>query len=198
MGNARTFTLVRHGRTNFNELGLVNGDPQVPVELDAVGVEQIRALRPLLGPRDFDLAVRTRFPRTGQSLSLLLDGRDVPVEIYPEFDDVRLGIFESGPVDAYREWRHSHPVDEPPPGEGESRVDALYRYLRGYERLVAADVQSVLAVIHDVPIRFLLNARLGENPLDGPVRAVANAEVNVITDDEMARALDAMRDRLGM
>lgn len=198
VGNARTFTLVRHGRTTFNERGLVNGDPQVPVELDAVGVEQILALRPSLGPRDFDLAVRTRFPRTGQSLNLLLDGRDVPVVIYPEFDDVRLGVFESGPVGEYRAWRHSHPLDQPPPGEGESRVDALYRYLRGYERLDATDAEHILAVIHDVPIRFLLNARLGADPLNGPVRAVANAEVNVVTAPEMARALDAMRERLGM
>lgn len=198
MGNARTFTFVRHGRTTFNERGLVNGDPHVQVELSDEGRRQILALRPTLGGRDFDLAIRTRFPRTGESLALLLDGRDVPVAIYPEFDDVRLGVFESGPVDVYRAWRHTHAPDEPPPGEGESRMDALYRYLRGSERLLGEDAEEVLAVIHDVPIRFLLNARLGADPLDGPVTAVANAEVNVLGKDDIERALDAIRERLGM
>ena len=199
MGNARAFTLVRHGRTTFNDRGLVNGDPQVPVELDAVGREQCLALRALLAGRDFDLAIRTRFERTGQSLALILDGRDVPVVEYPELDDVRLGVFESGPIDVYRAWRRTHSPEEPPPGEGESRVDALYRYMRGFERMVGEeDADRVLAVLHDVPIRFMLNAVRGADPLDGPVTRVENAEVHDLGEDDVARALGAMRDRLGL
>lgn len=198
MRNARAFTFVRHGRSTYNARGLVNGDPQVPVTLDDVGRGQILALRETLGQRDFDLAVRTRFPRTAESLALLLDGRDLPVAIYPEFDDVRLGVFEGGPVGDYREWRRSHTPDQPPPGEGESRLGALYRYLRGFERLLDEEAERVLAVIHDVPIRFLLNATRGADPLDGPVRAVANAEVNDLDEDAVLRGLAAMRDRLGM
>ncbi len=199
VSNARTFTLVRHGRTTFNNLGLVNGDPQVPVELDEVGRAQCRALRETLAGQDFDLAIRTRFQRTGQSLALILDGRDVPVVEYPEFDDVRLGTFESGPVDVYRQWRRSHTPDEPPPGEGESRVDALYRYARGFEQMVTEDdADTVLAVIHDVPIRFMLNAMTSADPLNGPVRGVANGEVHTLSESDIERGLAAMRDRLGM
>ena len=199
MGNARTFTLVRHGRTTFNDQGLVNGDPQVPVELDEVGRAQCLALREVLAGRDFDLAIRTRFQRTGQSLALILDGRDVPVTEYPELDDVRLGVFESGPIDVYRAWRRTHSPEEPPPGEGESRVDALYRYMRGFERMLEEkDADQVLAVIHDVPIRFMLNAVQGADPLDGPVRRVENAEVHDLGEDDVARALGTMRDRLGL
>lgn len=198
MGNARTFTLVRHGRTTFNDQGLVNGDPQVPVELDEVGRSQCRALRVALAARDFDLAIRTRFPRTGQSLALILDGRDVPVTVYPEFDDVRLGIFESGPIDTYRAWRRTHRPEEPPPGEGESRLDALYRYMRGFERMLGEDADRVLAVLHDVPIRFVANAATGDDPLDGPVTRIENAEVHDLDQVALERALGAMRDRLGL
>ncbi len=199
MPNARTFTLVRHGRTTYNHLGLVNGDPQVPVELDEVGRAQCLALRETLKGRRLDLAIRTRFERTGHSLALILDGRDVPVVEYPEFDDVRLGVFESGPVDVYRQWRHSHPPDEPPPGEGESRVGALYRYARGFERMLAEDdAQSILAVIHDVPIRFMLNAMESADPLNGPIRGVANGELHDLGEEDIERGLAAMRDRLGM
>ena len=198
MGNARTFTLVRHGRTTFNDQGLVNGDPQVPVELDEVGRSQCRALRAALAGRDFDLAIRTRFPRTGESLALILDGRDVPVTVYPELDDVRLGIFESGPIDTYRAWRRTHRPEEPPPGEGESRLDALYRYMRGFERMLGEDAECVLAVLHDVPIRFVANAATGDDPLDGPVTRVENAEVHDFDEVALERALGAMRDRLGL
>lgn len=199
MANARTFTLVRHGRTTYNAKGLVNGDPQVPVELDDEGRAQCRAAGAILAGRDFDLAIRTRFERTGQSLALILDGRDVPVVEYPEFDDVRLGVFESGPVDVYREWRHTHSPDEPPPGEGESRVGALYRYARGFERMLAEDdADAILAVIHDVPIRFMLNAMTSADPLTGPVKGVANCEIHDLGEDDIVRGLAAMRDRLGM
>lgn len=199
MSNARTFTLVRHGRTTYNNLGLVNGDPQVPVELDEVGRAQCRDLRETLRGRHFDLAIRSRFQRTGQSLALILNGRHVPVVEYPEFDDVRLGIFESGPVDVYRRWRHSHTPDEPPPGEGESRVGALYRYTRAFERMLAEDeARHVMAVIHDVPIRFMLNAVESADPLDGPIRGVANCEAHHLSEVDIERGLAAMRDRLGM
>lgn len=199
MANARTFTLVRHGRTTFNEQGLVNGDPQVPVELDDVGRTQCLELRQTLLGRHFDLGVRTRFSRTGQSLAIILDGRGVPVAEYPELDDVRLGIFESGPVDVYRQWRHSHTPDDPPPGEGESRVHALYRYTRGFERMLAEDeAHDILAVIHDVPIRFMLNAVQSEDPLDGPVRGVGNGELHHLSETDLERGLSTMRDRLGM
>jgi probable phosphoglycerate mutase len=199
VSNARTFTLVRHGRTTYNSVGLVNGDPQVPVELDDVGRAQCLEVRATLWGRHFDLAIRTRFQRTAQSLALILDGRDVPVTEYPEFDDVRLGTFESGPVDVYRKWRRTHTSDEPPPGEGESRVGALYRYTRGFEKMLAeGDADDILAVIHDVPIRCMLNAMTSADPLDGPVKGVANCEVHTLSEDQIECGLAAMRDRLGL
>ncbi len=198
MPPARTFTLVRHGRTTFNDAGLVNGDPQIAVHLDEVGRAQCRALRERFRGRRYDLGIRTRFPRTGESLAIMLAGRDVPIAVYPELDDVRLGVFESGPVEEYRAWRRGHRPDEPPPGEGESRMNALYRYVRGYERMLAEDdAAHILAVLHDVPIRFMLNGVASADPLDGPVRAVANAEPHVLDEHELERGLAAMRDRLG-
>ena len=199
VSNARTFTLVRHGRTTYNNLGLVNGDPQVPVELDDVGRAQCLEVRETLSGRHFDLAIRTRFQRTGESLALILDGRAVPVLEYPDFDDVRLGTFEGGPVDVYREWRHTHTPEEPPPGEGESRLGALYRYTRGFEQMLAEDeADDILAVIHDVPIRFMLNAMTSADPLNGPVKGVANCEIHTLSEDDVERGLAAMHDRLGL
>jgi probable phosphoglycerate mutase len=194
---ARTFTLVRHGQSTYNVAGLVNGDPSVPVFLTEVGMEQARAAAEALEPFDFDRAIHTRFVRTHQTLAILLDGSDIPTETYPQLDDVHLGIFEGRPVGEYRAWRHSHTPDDKPPGEGESRVDVLYRYLRGFERMIAEDTDCVLAVLHDVPIRFMANAVLGADPLDGPVKDVQNAEIRTFDQVQMEHGLAVFRDRLG-
>ncbi|MCC6830597.1 MAG: histidine phosphatase family protein, partial [Thermoleophilia bacterium] len=143
----RSFTLVRHGRSDYNRLGLVNGDPTVAVSLDPEGEEQCRRLAAQLAGEDFDLAVRTRFARTAQSLAIILDNRDVPVAVYPELDDVHLGIFEGRPVEEYRAWRRAHGPDEHPPGEGESRVGALYRFAAGFTRMADEEAGRVLAVL---------------------------------------------------
>ncbi|HJZ62521.1 MAG TPA: histidine phosphatase family protein, partial [Miltoncostaeaceae bacterium] len=82
-----------------------------------------------------------------------------------------------------------------PPG-GESRLDALGRYADGFERMLGEPARDVLAVIHDVPIRFMLNAAEGTDPLNGPVASVANAEHHRLSQAELARGLATMRERL--
>lgn len=196
--SSRTFTLIRHGQSTYNARGLVNGDPSVPVSLTELGREQAEQVCAALAGRQFDLAIHTRFARTAQTLAIVLDGRTVPVAVYSQLDDVHLGVFESRPVAEYRAWRAAHTPDDPPPGEGESRVDTLYRYLKGYERMLAEEADTIVAVLHDVPIRFLLNGALGADPLAGPVKDVANGEINVFDEDRMAIALAAFRDRLGL
>lgn len=197
-GVARTFTLVRHGESDYNERGLANGDPSVAVSLTPLGRDQAETARDQLAGRQFDLAIHTRFRRTVETLAILLDGRDVPQRTYPELDDVHMGIFEGRPVAQYRAWRRSHTPDDPPPGEGESRTDVLYRYLRGYERMLAEDAERVLAALHDVSIRFMLNAIAGADPLDGPVQFVGNAEVHDLDELSIVAGLAGFRDRLGL
>jgi probable phosphoglycerate mutase len=192
--------LVRHGRTDYNDRGLLNGDPAIPVALDDEGRAQLAALRPRIAALPLDLAVHTRFARTVESLDVLLGDRDVRRAECPELDDVRLGVFEGAPREAYRAWRRGLGpqlgVTSRPDGGGESRVDALGRYVRGFERLLASGASCALVVTHDIPIRFLTNALHGDDPIDGPVRAVANGSLLLVGADDMRRGLARMRRRL--
>jgi broad specificity phosphatase PhoE len=176
----------------------VNGDPTVAVVLDAVGREQCHEVGRRVAGMSIDLGVHTRFPRTIESLGVILGGRGVPVEEYAELDEVRLGDFEGRPITEYRQWRHANGPEVPPPGEGEDRLEALYRYVSGFQRLLDQEAPTVLAVIHDAPIRFLANGVLGADPLTGPVARVANGEVRDLSADMVRRGVDAMQDRLGM
>ena len=84
----RTFALVRHGGTDYNVARRLNGDPAVPVHLTDEGRAQVAALRDRIADMPVDLGVRTRFPRTQQTIEILLEGRDVPVVVCPDLDDV--------------------------------------------------------------------------------------------------------------
>jgi broad specificity phosphatase PhoE len=194
----RRYTFVRHASTVYNGLGLLNGDPRVPVPLDAAGRVAAAALAPQFARVAFDLALHTRFARTRETLRLLLGRRgDVPVATEATFDDVDVGEFEHHRLQDYRDWRARHGLEQAVPG-GESRLGALARYADGCARLLARhDAGRVLLVVHDVPIRFLHNALLRADPLDGPVRTVANLERLTVSDAEMGAALAVMRRRLG-
>ena len=169
----------------------------MPVPLDTAGRVAAAALRPQLAHVPLDLALHTRFARTRETLILLLERRrGVPIAIEPGFDDIDVGEFEGRDVGAYRAWRALHGPDQAMP-EGESRLVALGRYAGGYARLLARhDAERVLLVVHDQPIRFLRNALLGDDPLDGPVRTVANLERLTVGDEQLGAALAVIRRRL--
>jgi broad specificity phosphatase PhoE len=193
----RRFTFVRHAATVYNDLHLLNGDPSVPVPLAGDGRVAAAALGRRLEHCPFDLALHTRFARTRETLMLMLGRRtDVRVAVAPAFDDIDVGIFEGQDVQAYRDWRAHHGPGEAVPG-GESRVGALRRYADGCARLLARhDARCVLLVVHDIPIRFLHNAVLATDPIDGPVRTVANLERLSVGEPQLAAGLAVMRRRL--
>ena len=193
----RRFIFVRHARTTYNELGLLNGDPAVPVPLDAIGRVMAASLAPRFAGLPLDLALHTRFARTRETLRLLLGHRrDVPVAIATAFDDVDVGEFEGLALQTYRGWRVSHGPEQAML-RGESRLGALARYADGCAQLLARrDARCVLLVVHDVPIRFVHNALLRADPLDGPVRSVVNLECLSVGEAQLGAALAVMRRRL--
>jgi len=167
------------------------------VHLDAVGRAQCAERAIELADRAFEVAVHTQFVRTQESLEILLAGRDVPRILIPDLGDVRLGVFEGRSVREYRRWRAGRSPDERPEG-GESRIDALTRYLAGAQCLLELDATAVLAVLHDVPIRFIVNAGNGDDPIDGPIQSIANMEMTLIDRAALARAVQVMRARIGL
>jgi phosphoserine phosphatase len=195
MTSERSIALVRHGQTDYNVARQLNGDPSVPIALNATGLAQVKALRPRVAALPIDRGICTRFPRTRQTLEILLEGRDVPRDVCPDLDDVRLGDLEGRPVEEYRAWRREHGPDAAPPG-GESRVEVLARYLRGFEWVLGREARFPLVVTHDIPIRFLRNAMAGEDPIEGPVRSIENASLLVVGEAELRHGLDVMRARL--
>ncbi|MDX6514675.1 MAG: 2,3-bisphosphoglycerate-dependent phosphoglycerate mutase [Gaiellaceae bacterium] len=183
-----TVILARHGESAYSAQGLVNGDPSVRVPLTEKGRAEARALGEALRDRQIDLCVTSDFERAQETADEALAGRDIPRLVVPELGDIRMGGFEGKTLEAYRAWAHVRPPDEVEPGGGESRVQALQRFLKGYAVVAARPEQTVLVISHGLPILYVLRAAEGHDPAASMGQA-EYAHPYELTGDEFRRAL---------
>jgi broad specificity phosphatase PhoE len=149
--------LVRHGLAGSNRDAVaactVPGEGLIPE-----GVEQARLLARELAGEDIGVAMTSRLARTQETLALALAGRDVPVVVSSELDEIHFGSFDGGLLETYRSWAASTPPGVPPPGGGESRAQAAARFARGLRLVLDRPEALVLVVGHALAIRYWLDA----------------------------------------
>jgi broad specificity phosphatase PhoE len=185
----RLVLLARHGQSLFNIDHLVNGDPQLDRGLSPLGIEEGRTLYGQVAGVAIDLCVVSEFPRAQQTARLALEGRDdVPWEVDPELNDVRIGELEGRTIDDYRTWKHAHSRADRFPG-GESLDEAARRYGVAFQRLLQRDEDTILCVCHEIPVRYAVNAAAGSADLDGPIHLIANASPYIFDADALGRAV---------
>jgi len=168
--------LVRHGETTFNVEGRINGDPAILVPLSARGREEAVQLARHIAHIRIEVCVHTRFPRTVETAQIGLGARAdrVPLVCDALLDDIDAGDLEGQPMRELGAWIQAHGPRDPYPG-GESLHDAARRFAKGLRNLAARPEHVVLAVCHELPIRFALNAASGSANLDQPEHQIANA-----------------------
>ena len=184
--------LARHGQSQLNVLGVVNGDPAHDRGLSELGVTQARGLAYQLASLSLDLCVTSRFSRAQETARLALGGRDVPHQVDEDLDDIRIGELEGTTLDDYRAWKHAHTRADRFPG-GESLDEAARRYAVAFERLLERPETVILCVCHEIPVRYAVNAAGGSTQLDGPLHDVPNAEPYVFDAAGLRRAVDGIR-----
>ena len=183
----RLFVLCRHGESELNVTRRVNGDPTVPVALSERGRQQATELGRQTANLALDVCVHTRFDRTRETAAIALAGRTVPLVVEQLFDDIDVGELEGRSIDEYREWKRGRTRADRFPG-GESLDDAARRYAGGLRSLLALPHRRVLAVLHEIPVRYALNAAAGSGELDGPVHDIVNAVPYVFDEAGLERA----------
>lgn len=181
--------LVRHGESTYSARGLVNGEPAAGVGLTARGEEEAWELGRALAGESIDLCVVTALPRTRATAEVALAGRDVPIETVPGLGDPRAGRFEGLRLERYRAWARSNGSREEPPGGGESRLAVIGRYVAAYRGLLARSERTILAVVHALPIAYVLLALDGTTPAPRVVLRVEHARPFPLTAEELGRAL---------
>ena len=158
-----TLILARHGHAVSNAGDTVNAVPPGG-GLSAAGVEEACALGRLLASEAIDLGVSSRLLRTQETLALALADRGPPTVIEPLLDEIGFGSFEGGPLVAYRTWAWEHEPDAACPGKGESRATAAARFADGLVTLLGRPEETVFAVSHALPLRYVLDASDGSFP----------------------------------
>jgi probable phosphoglycerate mutase len=159
------------------------GEPVRPegVPLTAEGRRQAAAAREALAGVDFDLVVASDLPRTLETAELVVPG--AKVELWPELAEWRGGRLDAIPPDEL-EAQFVGALQVRDEAErflgGESLGEALDRVHPAFERLVAREWETALAVLHGGINRILISYALsGERTYFGTFEQ-APACVNVL------------------
>jgi broad specificity phosphatase PhoE len=188
----RTLILARHGESEYSARGLLNGDPSVDVGLTERGEAQARSLGATLRGTPLDLCVATEFRRTRRTAELALEGRDVPLEVWPDLNDPQAGAWEGLPTDDYLVWAGASSSAEPVPGGGQSRHAIVTRCARAYRALLERPEQAILVVLHALPLAYLLEALENEAPAPRMGRHVEYAEPHTVDTAALAVAVELL------
>ena len=152
--------LARHGESEYSARGLLNGDPGRRCPLTPTGREQARRLGKLLRAERIDLCVTSAFERTSETAEIAFRRRAIPRLVIAELNDHPAGEFEGKEIAEYLVWAHASPSSAPIPGASESRLDALSRFARGYRLLLERPETTIVAILHSLPISYLVTGPL--------------------------------------
>ena len=188
----RLLLLARHGQSQLNVRGIVNGDPANDPGLSEDGTAEAYGLGQQIAAHTIDVCVTSRFPRAQETARIALGDRNVPYVVDGDLDDVRIGELEGRELADYRAWKRDHTRADRFPG-GESLDEAAERYAAALERLLARPEDTIFCVCHEIPVRYAVNASGGSGQLDGPLHDVRNADPYVFDQAGLRRAVDGIR-----
>jgi broad specificity phosphatase PhoE len=152
----RRLYLMRHAEVSY----VGERDPEV-VRLTERGLEQAAAAHRALEDVSFDLVVTSSLPRTVETASVVAPGHEP--EQWPAFDEWRGGRLDAIPPE---ELEHVFVGSLQIRDEetrflgGESLGEALDRVLPAFERLLAEEWETALAVFHGGVNRILISHAL--------------------------------------
>lgn len=145
---------MRHGRTNYNDLGLCNDDPNQNVHLTATGIEQAQSAAIALRSINFERILISPLPRTRQTAEIINQFHNAPIKMYPELADIRSG-FEGKPVTEYFAAIAADPLHIRV-NDGESLLDHKLRVMRFINWLTTQPDETLLIVAHEETMRVFI------------------------------------------
>ena len=155
MNRDLTLLLLRHGQTDSNAAGIVQG--HLPVPLNELGHRQAALLAARLKgatPR-IGRVVSSDLPRAAQTAQPIAQALELPIEFDAAWRERLLGEFQGRPVGERRLWTLASGEETPPGAESAAQFEARVR--TALERLEApADGAPIAVVTHGGPVRVVL------------------------------------------
>lgn len=162
VGRAR-FYLVRHGRTQWNAEGRVQGGGN----LDEVGVAQVCALARRLASHQFEAVYASPLPRTRQTAAIVAGALGLPVRLHFLLRDLDYGETAGMLTTELRArypdlWERLRTAPETVEFPGGESLGVLRRRMERFLREAAARHSGdVLVVTHDSPVRVVASIARG-------------------------------------
>jgi len=168
--------VMRHGRTNYNELGLCNDVPSDDVYLNAKGKKQAQIAAEKLRHVTIDRIIVSPLPRTRQTAEIVNQYHGASIEVNPAIGDIKSG-FNNKPVHDYFSAIAHDPVNARV-NDGESLMDHKQRVLCFISWLLTQSEDNILVVAHEETVRVFI-AHFEGNIADAELRdiQVGNCEI---------------------
>jgi probable phosphoglycerate mutase len=166
-----TLYILRHGETDFNRLGIVQGSG-VDTELNETGREQARAFFDTYQEIDFQLVVTSKLRRTHQTVQGFID-KKIPWVQIGNLNEISWGDHEGQPATPERsavfqrmlqEWKSGN-LDAAMPN-GETARQLGERVAHFIEWLKNRPEKRILVATHGRTMRCLVTMLKGLGPAD--------------------------------
>lgn len=197
-----TWYLVRHGETEWNRTGRMQGHMGVPLSTE--GRRQTSQVAGRLRSVEFSAVYCSDLPRAAETARIIAAGRDLVITPDSDLREFSYGDWEGLTLEEV-ETRYPGALAErieaggnlgfTAPG-GESAIDALQRVRRFTTRATESlgDGDSVLVVAHGGSLRALAVCLLDLSDTDFWKFRVDNAALAIINDHDGSRVLQCWND----
>lgn len=169
MATNKTIYLIRHGQTDYNLRGIVQGSG-IDSDLNATGQSQAQAFYHTYKHINFEHVYTSELKRTIQSVDPFLK-LGLNTSALPELNEINWGVFEGRQVtpesqkkfnEVIVSWKNGE-LNQPIEG-GESPNDMYRRQKGGWDKIVEDPHQTVLVCMHGRAMRSFLSLIM-ETPL---------------------------------
>ena len=160
--------LVRHGETDWNRDGIIQGQSDPP--LNERGIEAARSLGRRIAPYGLTAAYSSDLARASETAKVILEGRPVPAQTDRDLREFSYGEWEGMTLDEARSLEPGVFDRQLGVGngdfaapQGETTAQLLGRVRRFYARTIERHdpEENLLIVTHGGPVRALLVLLLG-------------------------------------
>jgi len=163
---AREVYILRHGQTDFNKSGIVQGGG-VDSDLNEIGRMQGRAFYDKYKDIPFELVITSDLKRSQQTVADFIDA-GLPHKIMPEVREMDWGIFEGKSTDSWTKEKYEVMIVEWDKGnydarleEGESAQELYDRVMLFAEELKKRTEDKILVCTHGRTLRCIVAAFKG-------------------------------------
>jgi len=163
----KTIYLIRHGQTDFNLKGIVQGSG-IDSQLNLTGKKQAQLFYERHKNIPFQLIITSELRRTIETAAPFIQ-HNIPQQIFSEFNEINWGKLEGKKpnkknrqdfLDMLKLWSNGN--YETAIEQGETPLEVQKRMINGIEKLKDIEADNILIVSHGRAMRILLCTMLNK------------------------------------